>query len=80
LAGTGVFGHLSNKFIGQQDSLLVLRFLSTVFGLLTTLSPNYWVYAALRLLTGFSAGSVGLCSFVLATEPIGHHVLFLQGH
>lgn len=45
--------------------------LNAAFGLLTALSPNYWAYAALRLLTGFSTGSVGVLAFVLATEPVG---------
>jgi len=35
------------------------------------MAPNYWLYAALRVLTGLSAGSIGLCAFVLANEPIG---------
>lgn len=71
MIGAGVFGHLSDSFLGRKGSLQVVCALNAVFGLLTALSPNYWVYAALRLLTGFSTGSVGLCSFVLATEPIG---------
>jgi OCT family organic cation transporter-like MFS transporter 4/5 len=66
-----VFGHLSDSFLGRKGSLQVVCVLNAVFGLLTALSPNYWVYAVLRLLTGFSNGSVGICSFVLATEPIG---------
>lgn len=71
MVGAGVFGHLSDSFLGRKGALQVACFLNAVFGLLTALSPNYWVYAALRLLTGFSTGSVGLCSFVLANEPIG---------
>ena len=57
--------------MGRKGTLHVVCFLNAIFGLLTALSPNYWVYMALRLLTGFSAGSVCLCAFVLATEPIG---------
>lgn len=45
--------------------------LNTIFGTLTALSPTYWSYVLLRLLTGCSTGGVGLCAFVLATEPIG---------
>uniref|UniRef100_A0A0D9W9Y3 H(+)/Pi cotransporter n=1 Tax=Leersia perrieri TaxID=77586 RepID=A0A0D9W9Y3_9ORYZ len=71
MIGAGVFGHLSDSFLGRKGSLQVVCLLNGVFGILTALSPNYWAYAALRLLTGFSAGSVGLCSFVLATEPVG---------
>uniref|UniRef100_A0A0E0DIR7 H(+)/Pi cotransporter n=1 Tax=Oryza meridionalis TaxID=40149 RepID=A0A0E0DIR7_9ORYZ len=69
--GAGVFGHLSDSFLGRKGSLQVVCVLNGVFGMLTAMAPNYWAYAALRLLTGFSAGSVGLCSFVLATEPVG---------
>ncbi|KAL6650676.1 hypothetical protein ACP70R_009601 [Stipagrostis hirtigluma subsp. patula] len=71
MIGAGVFGHLSDSFLGRKGPLQVACVLSAAFGLLTALSPNYWAYAALRLLTGFSAGSVAVLSFCLATEPIG---------
>ncbi|KAJ6853400.1 organic cation/carnitine transporter 4 [Iris pallida] len=71
MIGAGVFGHLSDSFLGRKGSLTIVCVLNTVFGLLTSLSPSYWAYAALRLLTGFSTGGVGLCAFVLATEPVG---------
>ncbi|KAM0894312.1 hypothetical protein ACQ4PT_024497 [Festuca glaucescens] len=71
MVGAGVFGHLSDSFLGRKGALLVACILNAVFGLLTAVAPNYWVYVALRLITGFSTGSVGLCSFVLANEPIG---------
>lgn len=38
---------------------------------MTAFSPDYWTYVLLRVLTGFSTGGVGLCAFVLATEPVG---------
>ena len=66
-----MFGHLSDSFLGRKGSLQVVCVLNAAFGLLTALAPNYWAYAALRLLTGFSTGSVGVLAFVLATEPIG---------
>ncbi|CAM0902464.1 unnamed protein product [Alopecurus aequalis] len=71
LVGAGVFGHLSDSFLGRKGALQVACFLNTLFGLLTALAPNYWAYVALRLLTGLSASSVGLCCFILATEPVG---------
>ncbi|RVW37264.1 Organic cation/carnitine transporter 4 [Vitis vinifera] len=70
-AGAGVFGHLSDSFLGRKGSLTVVCILNAVFGCLTALSPGFWAYALLRLLTGFSTGGVGLCAFVLATEPVG---------
>ncbi|CAD6262128.1 unnamed protein product [Miscanthus lutarioriparius] len=71
MIGAGVFGHLSDSFLGRKGSLQVVCILNAAFGLLTAASPNYWAYAALRLLTGFSTGSVGVLAFVLATEPVG---------
>ncbi|WVZ87283.1 hypothetical protein U9M48_033944 [Paspalum notatum var. saurae] len=71
MIGAGVFGHLSDSFLGRKGSLQVVCVLNAAFGLLTALSPTYWAYAALRLLTGFSTGSVGVLAFVLATEPVG---------
>lgn len=71
MIGAGVFGHLSDSFLGRKGSLTVVCILNTIFGCLTALSPNYWTYVLFRLLTGFSTGGVGLCAFVLATEPVG---------
>ena len=51
--------------------MTVVCLLNAVFGCLTALAPDYWTYLLLRLLTGFSTGGVGLCAFVLATEPVG---------
>uniref|UniRef100_A0ACD6AQ99 Uncharacterized protein n=1 Tax=Avena sativa TaxID=4498 RepID=A0ACD6AQ99_AVESA len=71
MVGAGVFGQLSDSWLGRKGGLQVVCFLNAVFGLLTSMAPNYWVYTALRVLTGLSAGSIGLCAFVLANEPIG---------
>lgn len=71
MIGAGVFGHLSDSKLGRKGSLLVVCILNAIFGCLTALSPNYFTYALLRLLTGCSTGGVGLCAFVLATEPVG---------
>ncbi|ONI13019.1 hypothetical protein PRUPE_4G197800 [Prunus persica] len=71
MIGAGIFGHLSDSFLGRKGSLTVVCIMNTIFGCLTAFSPNYWIYVLLRLLTGFSTGGVGLCAFVLATEPVG---------
>lgn len=71
MIGAGIFGHLSDSFLGRKGSLIVVCILNTVFGCLTAFSPDYWTYVCLRLLTGLSTGGVGLCGFVLATEPVG---------
>ncbi|KAK1418054.1 hypothetical protein QVD17_27191 [Tagetes erecta] len=71
MIGAGIFGHLSDSKLGRRGSLTVVCILNGIFGLLTSLSPNYLTYVLLRVLTGFSTGGVGLCAFVLATEPVG---------
>ncbi|CAK7338321.1 unnamed protein product [Dovyalis caffra] len=71
MIGAGVFGHLSDSMLGRKGSLNVVCLLNALFGCLTAFAPDYWTYLLLRLLTGFSTGGVGLCAFVLATEPIG---------
>ncbi|KAI3457018.1 hypothetical protein Pfo_013681 [Paulownia fortunei] len=71
MIGAGVFGHLSDSKLGRKGSLLVVCILNSIFGCLTALSQDYWTYTLFRLLTGFSTGGVGLCAFVLATEPVG---------
>lgn len=69
--GAGVFGHLSDSRLGRKGSLTVVCILNAIFGFSTAFSPGYWTYVVLRFLTGFSTGGVGLCAFVLATEPVG---------
>ncbi|XP_052207789.1 organic cation/carnitine transporter 4-like isoform X2 [Diospyros lotus] len=70
-SGAGIFGHLSDSKLGRKGSLIAVCVLNAAFGCLTALAPDFWTYALLRLLTGFSTGGVGLCAFVLATEPVG---------
>nr|GEW62255.1 organic cation/carnitine transporter 4-like [Tanacetum cinerariifolium] len=69
--GSGTFGHLSDSKLGRKGSLMIVCIMNILFGLFTSISPNYPTYVLLRLLTGFSSGGIGICAFVLATEPIG---------
>ncbi|MCE3214942.1 Organic cation/carnitine transporter 4 [Datura stramonium] len=71
MIGAGVFGHLSDSKLGRKGSLAMVCILNAIFGILTAFSSDYWIYALLRFLSGFSAGGTGLCAFVLATEPVG---------
>uniref|UniRef100_A0A7N1A388 Major facilitator superfamily (MFS) profile domain-containing protein n=1 Tax=Kalanchoe fedtschenkoi TaxID=63787 RepID=A0A7N1A388_KALFE len=73
-AGAGTFGHLSDSFLGRKGSLTIVCILNAIFGMLTTFSSSYYMYVLFRFLTGFSTGGVGLCAFVLATEPVGPSV------
>nr|XP_043622551.1 organic cation/carnitine transporter 4-like [Erigeron canadensis] len=71
MIGSGIFGHLSDSKFGRKGALMIVCVLNVIFALLTSVSPNYWTYVLLRLLNGFSSGGVGVCAFVLATEPVG---------
>lgn len=71
LAGAGIFGHLSDSSLGRKRCLTLVCGANLALGFLTALSANYWIYLTLRLLTGICTGGVGLCAFVLATEPVG---------
>ncbi|KAK9057019.1 hypothetical protein SSX86_024385 [Deinandra increscens subsp. villosa] len=71
MIGNGIFGQLSDTKLGRKGSLTIVCILNIIFGLMTSLSPSYQTYVLLRLLTGVSTGGIGVCAFVLATEPIG---------
>ncbi|XP_057528400.1 organic cation/carnitine transporter 4-like [Amaranthus tricolor] len=71
MMGAGIFGHLSDSSIGRKGSLTIACLLNGILGCLTALSPNYTIYTLLRFLCGLGSGGVGMCAFVLATEPIG---------
>lgn len=70
-AGAGIYGNLSDSFLGRKGSLSLACIATVTLGLLTSLSPSYWIYAAFRFVTGMNSGGIGLCSFVLATEIVG---------
>ncbi|KAJ0984450.1 hypothetical protein J5N97_002806 [Dioscorea zingiberensis] len=71
MLGAGIFGHLSDSFLGRKGTLTLVCAMNATFGFLTSLSPSLYIYAFLRFLTGLSTGGVGLSAFVLTTEPIG---------
>ncbi|KAH7672168.1 Major facilitator sugar transporter-like protein [Dioscorea alata] len=71
MVGAGIFGHLSDNFLGRKGTLTLTCIINTISGILTSFSPSYGVYMALRFITGISTGGVGLCAFLLATEPVG---------
>ncbi|XP_048498654.1 organic cation/carnitine transporter 4 isoform X2 [Beta vulgaris subsp. vulgaris] len=71
MIGAGIFGHLSDSSLGRKGSLTIICLSNGILGCLTALAPNYSIYTLLRFLSGLSSGGVGVCAFVLATEPIG---------
>ncbi|XP_063585383.1 organic cation transporter-like protein [Penaeus indicus] len=70
LLGAITIGDLADRF-GRKMGILVSVMLLGGGGVLSAVSPNYYMFLAMRLLTG--AGGVGLfqVTFVLAVEFIG---------
>ncbi|XP_020591827.1 organic cation/carnitine transporter 4-like isoform X2 [Phalaenopsis equestris] len=71
MLGCGIFGHLSDSFLGRKGALMAGCIINTILGCLTSLSPSYSIYLLLRTLTGLCTGPMGTTAFLLATEPIG---------
>eukprot|EP00249_Psilotum_nudum_P016937 c26067_g1_i1 orf=345-2204(-) len=69
--GAGLFGNLSDSFLGRKGALALACGLSAVSSFLIAFAPSYWVYLVLRVASGVSSGGIGASSFVLATELLG---------
>lgn len=76
LLGAITIGDLADRF-GRKMGILVSVILLGGGGVLSAVSPNYYMFLAMRLLTG--AGGVGLFQ---VTFVLGMHVFFnpLQFH
>ncbi|KAE8808120.1 Solute carrier family 22 member 3 [Hordeum vulgare] len=71
LAGGFLLTTLADSLLGRRKMLLVSIVSMSVAGVLTAFSPNVWVYAALRFMSGFGRSMVGTCTLVLSTELVG---------
>ncbi|KAG0550845.1 hypothetical protein BDA96_01G372600 [Sorghum bicolor] len=71
LAGGFLLTTLADSLLGRKKMLLVSLVSMSVAGVLAIFAPNVWVYAALRLLSGFFRSMVGTCTLVLSTELVG---------
>eukprot|EP01018_Ginkgo_biloba_P032882 Gb_28865 [translate_table: standard] len=68
--GAGILGTMVDS-IGRKHTLILSCLIIFVFGFFTSLAPNIWMYAFLRLISGFGRVGVGICSLVLSTESVG---------
>lgn len=71
LAGGFLLTTLADSLLGRKKMLLVSLVAMSISGVLTAFSPNVWVYAALRFVSGFGRSMVGTCTLVLSTELVG---------
>ncbi|KAJ4834558.1 hypothetical protein Tsubulata_823720 [Turnera subulata] len=70
LLGSTPFGSLADGFLGRKRTVILSCILASITGFLTSLSPNIWIYALLRMVNGFCRSGIAGC-IVLATEAVG---------
>ncbi|KAF2923413.1 hypothetical protein DAI22_07g189500 [Oryza sativa Japonica Group] len=71
LAGGFLLTTLADTHLGRRKMLVLSLATMSVAGVLTAFSPNVWVYAALRFVSGFGRSMVGTSAMVLSTELVG---------
>lgn len=71
LVGGFVLASLADSSLGRKNMLFFSCLLMGITSLLATLSPNVWVYSALKFLCGFARATIGTSALVLATEIVG---------
>ncbi|KAJ1296852.1 hypothetical protein BS78_01G334000 [Paspalum vaginatum] len=71
MAGGFLLTTLADSLLGRKKMLFVSLVSTSVAGVLTIFAPNIWVYAALRLVSGFFRSMVGTSTLVLSTELVG---------
>lgn len=71
LIGSGVYGHLSDTWLGRKRTVQLSCILTSITAFATSLSPNIWSYAFFRFTNGFARSGIGICCLVLTTESVG---------
>ncbi|KAG7462911.1 hypothetical protein MATL_G00189750 [Megalops atlanticus] len=67
MIGAVVFGILCDKY-GRKSMLLVSYLLAIAFGLASTFSNSYMMFAVMRFFTGFGLTGISIISIVLSIE------------
>ncbi|KAM4583581.1 solute carrier family 22 member 7-like [Odontesthes bonariensis] len=67
MVGAAIFGYLSDRF-GRKRTLLVSYIMTTLFGFASAFSYNFYMFAAMRFLTGFGISGISIVSIVLCVE------------
>lgn len=71
LLGSGFYGWIADALLGRKKTVVLSCILASITAFLTSLSPNIWIYALLRLANGFARSGIGICCLVLSTEAVG---------
>ncbi|KAG1347447.1 organic cation/carnitine transporter 2 [Cocos nucifera] len=70
LIGGLLLATLADSLLGRKKMLFYSCLTMSLAGTLTVISPNIWVYSALRFICGFGRATVVTCALVLSTEIV----------
>ncbi|XP_073134526.1 organic cation/carnitine transporter 2-like [Henckelia pumila] len=70
LIGGFVLATLADSSLGRKNMLVISSLVMSLSGSLAALSPNVWIYTALRFVSGFGRAPIGSCALVLSTELV----------
>lgn len=71
VSGSAVFGRLADTKLGRKKTIMASCILTSATFLLTSFSPNIWIYSLLRCANGFARSGIGIACLVLSTEVVG---------
>jgi len=71
LVGGFLLASLADSSLGRKNMLFFSCLIMGITSFLATLSPNVWIYSALKFLCGFARATIGTSALVLATEIVG---------
>ncbi|XP_063826797.1 organic cation transporter-like protein [Ostrinia nubilalis] len=69
-AGSLIYGFISDRY-GRRVAVLLALFCNALFGALSSLSTQLWMFIMCRFLSGFALGGTMLCCFVMMIELSG---------
>ncbi|CAA0818062.1 Organic cation/carnitine transporter 3 [Striga hermonthica] len=70
LVGGFAMAALADSSLGRKNALALSSLIMSITGLAAAFSPNVWVYAALRFMSGFGRATIGTSTLVLSTELV----------
>ncbi|KAH1002886.1 hypothetical protein HUJ04_008920 [Dendroctonus ponderosae] len=70
LAGNYIFGHVQDG-LGRKPAYFIYLLIQCVFGIATSLAPNFYIWVLLRMGVGFTVPAILGTPYVLAIELVG---------
>lgn len=78
MLGSIIFGDLSDR-VGRKPIFFLSLVLQVLFGILVSMSPNYYSFIFSRMIVGSTTSGVYLVAYVIAMEMVGPKKRMLAG-